>query len=50
MRKYTSQDIKTIEINIARLTKERTKISREIFKERQKIYNHRKYLKRKSEK
>lgn len=47
MKKYTNQDIKTIEHNISNLVSQRKIISNTIFKERQKLYNHRKYLKRK---
>lgn len=47
MKKYTDQEIKSIEHGISTLIDQRKIISRVIFKERQKLYNHRKYLKRK---
>jgi len=47
MKKFTTQDIKVIENNIADLLNRRMAISIKIYKERQKIYNIRKYQKRK---
>ena len=50
MKKYTTQDINNIKDNISELIKKRVGISNVIYKERQKLYNHRKYLKRKLQK
>ena len=50
MRQYTAKDIVLIERNIEKLVAQRAEISKQIFKERQKVYNHRKYLKRKANK
>jgi hypothetical protein len=50
MKKYTNQEIEAIEHGISTLVEQRKIIARVIFKERQKLYNHRKYLRRKLQK
>lgn len=50
MKKFTDRDIEAIKRNIVNLVAQRKTISSAIFKERQKLYNHRKYLKRKLQK
>ncbi len=47
MKQYTRKDLTDIEKGISELVAQRAEISRKIFRERQKLYNHRKYLKRK---